>query len=92
MPKRGKDKDRINLEFNQIPYFYGSHYSNPTYVSHFLSRIFPYSYVTIEIQGQNFDDPDRLFISMSKTFESASSLKDDVRELIPEFYTFPEFF
>ena len=92
MPKRGKDKDRINLEFNQIPYFYGSHYSNPTYVSHFLSRIFPYSYVTIEIQGQNFDDPDRLFISMSKTFESASSLKDDVRELIPEFYTLPEFF
>ena len=92
IPKGKKDKEAVNLEINQIPYFYGSHYSNPTYVSHFLSRIFPYSYVTIEIQGENFDDPDRLFISMEKTFESTSSLKDDVRELIPEFYTLPESF
>jgi WD40 repeat protein len=29
---------------------------------------------------------------MKKTFESASSLKDDVRELIPEFYILPEMF
>ena len=27
---------------------------------------------------------------MKKTFESATSLKDDVRELIPEFYSMPE--
>ena len=85
-------KEKENIEFNQIPYFYGSHYSNPTYVSHFLARIFPYSYISIEIQGEKFDDPDRIFISMQKTFESASSLKDDVRELIPEFYTLPETF
>ena len=94
--KLKKDKDNqeeiTNIEFNQIPYFYGSHYSNPTYVSHFLTRIFPYTYNSIEIQGERFDDPDRMFTSMMKTFESTSSLKDDVRELIPEFYILPELF
>ena len=74
------------IQINQIPYYYGSHYSNPTYVSHYLTRIFPYSFVSIEIQGDKFDDPDRMFISMTKTFDSACTLKDDVRELIPEFY------
>ena len=90
-----KDKDNSEeestIEYNQIPYFYGSHYSNPTYVSHFLSRIFPYSYVSIEIQGEKFDDPDRIFTSMEKTFKSTATFKDDVRELIPEFYMLPEF-
>ena len=80
------------IELNQIPYFYGSHYSNATYVSHFLVRTFPYTYISIEIQGERFDDPDRLFSSMQKTYESASTLKDDVRELIPEFYTLPDMF
>ena len=80
------------IEINQIPYFYGSHYSNPTYVSHFLVRIFPFSFVAIEIQGEKFDEPDRIFSSIPKTFESATTLKDDVRELIPEFYFLPELF
>ena len=80
------------LDVNHLPYFYGSHYSNPTYISHYLSRSFPSAFVAIEIQGEKFDDPDRLFFSMNKTFISASSLKDDVRELIPEFYITPEIF
>ena len=94
--KKKVDKDDKNteeniLDVNHLPYFYGSHYSNPTYISHYLSRIFPYSFVAIEIHGEKFDDPDRLFLSMNKTFISASSLKDDVRELIPEFFILPEF-
>ena len=80
------------IQVNQLPYYYGSHYSNPTYVSHYLTRIFPFSFISIEIQGDKFDDPDRMFISMAKTFESACTLKDDVRELIPEFYTLSEMF
>ena len=55
-------------------------------------RVFPFSLVSIEIQGNKFDDPDRIFISMERTFESASTLKEDIRELIPEFYTLPEMF
>ena len=81
-----------SLQINQIPYFFGTHYSNPTYISNYLSRTFPFSFISIEIQGEKFDDPDRMFLSMKKTFESASSLKDDVRELIPEFYILPEMF
>ena len=85
--------DNISLvEINQLPSYYGSHYSNPTYVSHFLTRIFPYSFISIEIQGEKFDDPNRIFHSMEKTFESCMTLKDDVRELIPEFYFLPEMF
>ena len=90
--EKENQEEIVNIEFNQIPYFYGSHYSNPTYVSHFLSRTFPYTYITIEIQGKTFDEPDRMFTSMEKTFLSTCSLKDDVRELIPEFYFLPELF
>jgi len=91
-----KEKDNSEeialIEFNQIPYFYGSHYSNPTYVSHFLIRLFPFAYIGIEIQGKSFDTPERMFTSMNKTFESTSTLNDDVRELIPEFYMLSELF
>ena len=81
-----------SIELNQIPYFYGTHYSCPTFVSHFLMRLFPFCLLSIEIQGNKFDDPDRIFISLTRTFETASTLKEDVRELIPEFYTLPEMF
>ena len=85
-------KNDNNIEYNQIPYFFGSHYSNPTYVSHFLTRLFPFCSLSIEIHGNKFDDVNRIFISLIRTFETASTLKDDVRELIPEFYTLPEMF
>ena len=90
--KEKENEGEINIvELNQIPYIYGSHYSNPTYVSHFLVRIFPFSFTGIEIQGQKFDDPNRIFTSIYKTFECSTSLKTDVRELIPEFFYLPEF-
>ena len=92
---KGINEDNNEITYvqpNQLPYFYGTHYSNPTYISHYLTRIFPYSLVAIEIQGEKFDDPDRLFTSMKKTFECTTTLKDDVRELIPEFYSLPEMF
>ena len=69
--KKEKDNEEISMiELNKIPYFYGSHYSNPTYVAHFLTRIFPLAFVSIEIQGEKFEDPDRIFSSIYKTFES----------------------
>ena len=81
-----------SIELNQIPYFFGTHYSCPTFVSHYLMRIFPFCLLSIEIQGDKFDDPERIFISLTRTFETASTLKEDVRELIPEFYTLPDMF
>ena len=71
---------------------YGSHYSTSLYLTYYLVRVFPFSYLRIEIQGKNFDDPNRLFNSLSNSFECATSQKADLRELIPEFFCFPEMF
>ena len=81
-----------NVEYEQIPYCFGSHFSNSMYVSHFLGRLFPYSLTMIEIQGTGFDCSERLFLCIEKTFLSSTNEKCDVRELIPEFYTLPEIF
>jgi hypothetical protein len=76
----------------EIPYLYGSHYSNPMYVAHYLTRIFPFSHIMIELQGDKFDDPNRLFISIANSFFCATTQKGDVRELTPEFFYLPEMF
>ncbi len=81
---------KINAE--DIPYIFGSHFSNPAYVSHFLTKIFPFTLSAIEIQGKGFDAPDRLFINLDKTFNSCFSEKSDLRELIPQFFYLPEMF
>ena len=75
-----------------IAYMYGSNYSNPTYVCNYMTRIFPYTHIGIELQGDNFDDPNRLFTSVKTSFKSATTQKADVRELIPEFFYLPEMF
>ena len=84
------DKDKIDID--EIPYYYGSHFSNPIYVNHFMIRLFPYSTIMIEMQGNKFDDPQRLFLSLGNAYHSASTQKCDVRELIPEFFYLPEIF
>ena len=80
------------IETYEKPYIFGSHYSNPIYVCHYLTRIFPYSNIIIELQGSKFDDPDRLFLSVNNSFFGATTQKGDLRELIPEFYYIPEMF
>ena len=32
-----------NIDLDKVPYYYGTHYSNPVHVSHYLTRIFPYT-------------------------------------------------
>ena len=82
----------LNIEYDRIPYIFGTHYSNPMYVSHYLSRLFPYSFNMIEIQGESFDCAERLFFSVKNAFYSSTREKCDLRELIPEFFTLPEIF
>ena len=71
---------------------YGSHYSTSLYLTYYLVRVFPFSYIRIELQGKNFDDPNRLFNSLPNSFDCAITQKSDLRELIPEFFCFPEMF
>ena len=84
------DSDEKDKEENEDRY--GSHYSTSLYLTYYLVRVFPFSYLRIEIQGKNFDDPNRLFNSLSNSFECAITQKSDLRELIPEFFCFPEMF
>jgi hypothetical protein len=52
-------------------------------------KLFPFTISTLEIQGETFDAPDRLFININKTFLSSFTEKCDVRELIPQFFYLP---
>ena len=91
----GNITEDINDEDDQDvakPYIYGSNYSNPFYVCNFLTRIFPFTHISIELQGTGFDKPDRIFLSVANTFYLSTTQKTDVRELIPEFYYLPEMF
>ena len=82
-----------NDEFEGMkPYYYGSNYSNPIYVCNFLMRLFPFTHISIELQGNKLDDPNRLFLSVFQSFHNSISLKADLRELIPEFFYLPEMF
>ena len=74
------------------PFLYGSNYSNPIYVCNYMMRLFPFSHISIELQGNKFDDPGRIFFSVKNSFFNSTSQKTDVRELIPEFFYLPELF
>ena len=83
--------EEVGLNIDDIFYF-NTHYSNALYVVNYLLRIFPYSFCSIELLGNGFDDPNRLFSSIEDNFDNAFSQKGDIRELIPEYYYFPEMF
>ena len=84
LEKEGEGVDHAYFECN---------YSNQTFVTGFLMRLFPYSFICIELQGTKFDCPDRLFFSVEKTLMNIfSSDNTDIKELIPEFFYLPEMF
>ena len=83
-------KNEVEEFSGQKPYFYGSNYSNPIYTCNFLVRVFPFTHISIELQGDKLDNSNRLFYSIKNTFTTCTSLKTDVRELIPEFFYLPE--
>ena len=75
---------------DEIACLFNTHYSNIIYTSNYLIRLFPFSLLSIELQGDGFDNPNRLFFSIQETFYNISTQKADLRELIPEFFYFPE--
>jgi hypothetical protein len=89
------DINKDEIKFQQEPeevYLFNTHYSNPIYTCNYLIRIFPYSFIGIEFQGEGFDDPNRLFYSIPKTMRNTLSQKSDYREMIPELFYMPEIF
>ena len=87
---RNSDNDRVSRI--EIPFYFGTHYSNNVFTSNFLIRLIPYALYAIELQGDGFDNPNRLFYSIENTFNNISKQKSDLRELIPEFFYLPEMF
>ena len=77
----------------EIPKFhYGSHYSSSGTVLFYLLRIDPFTTLAYELQGGKFDHADRLFHSVSSTWQSCFNDMSDVKELVPEFFYLPEMF
>ncbi|XP_064622032.1 lysosomal-trafficking regulator-like isoform X2 [Lineus longissimus] len=81
------------FDFKTEPFHYGSHYSNSGTVLHFLVRLPPFTKMFLIFQDRSFDVPDRTFHSMDTTWKlSSSQSTTDVKELIPEFFSLPNFF
>eukprot|EP00475_Leptophrys_vorax_P005709 TRINITY_DN13447_c0_g1_i1.p1 TRINITY_DN13447_c0_g1~~TRINITY_DN13447_c0_g1_i1.p1 ORF type:complete len:630 (+),score=120.28 TRINITY_DN13447_c0_g1_i1:217-2106(+) len=73
------------------PFLYGTHYSNSGFVLFYLLRLEPYTTQALILQGNKFDFADRLFDSLPLTWYGCLTNPADVKELIPEFFYFPEF-
>ncbi len=81
----------LEMGKNQDPQFhYGTHYSSPGIIYHYLLRMSPYTEGAILLQNGKFDFADRLFFSISDSYHNATTEYSDVRELVPELYTIPE--
>lgn len=72
-------------------FHYGTHYSNPAGVMHYLIRIEPFTTLHIQLQSGRFDVADRQFHSIPATWQGLMDNPNDVKELIPEFFYLPEF-
>lgn len=67
-------------------YFYGTHYSYPACVLHFMMRCEPYTLYNVMLHS-GFDHKDRLFVNIAESWHSASaSNQADLKELIPQFF------
>ena len=75
------------------PFMYGSHYSTSAgVVLHFLVRMHPFAGLHRQLQGGNFDVADRLFSSISRTWDMCTGFSAaEVKELTPEWYCNPGF-
>ncbi|KAL3683862.1 hypothetical protein R1sor_001884 [Riccia sorocarpa] len=72
------------------PFLYGTHYSTPGYVLYWVVRAAPAH--MLRLQNGRFDAPDRLFVSISESWDSVLSNHADLKELVPEFFAPPSEF
>lgn len=86
--------DRFHsLEDNPaLPRFhYGTHYSSLGTVLFFLLRLAPFTTAALALQEGRVDHADRLFHDVAEAWRNACTASADVKELIPEFYSQPDF-
>ncbi|KAJ9443942.1 BEACH domain-containing protein lvsC [Diplonema papillatum] len=73
------------------PFLYGSHYSYGGAVLHYLIRMEPFASMLLKLQDGKWDVPDRMFSSIAGAWEGCMQGPTDVKELVPEFFSTPEF-
>ena len=72
-------------------FHYGSHYSSSAGVLHYMLRVEPFTTLHVKLQSGRFDCADRQFHNIASSWDSIYSQGGDVKELIPEFFYFPDF-
>uniref|UniRef100_A0A671LZW7 Neurobeachin-like protein 2 n=1 Tax=Sinocyclocheilus anshuiensis TaxID=1608454 RepID=A0A671LZW7_9TELE len=72
-------------------FHYGTHYSNAAGVMHYMIRTEPFTSLHIQLQSGKFDCADRQFHSVAAAWQARMESPVDVKELIPEFFYFPDF-
>ncbi|XP_062970054.1 neurobeachin-like protein 2 isoform X1 [Cynocephalus volans] len=72
-------------------FHYGTHYSNAAGVMHYLIRMEPFTSLHVQLQSGRFDCSDRQFHSVAAAWQARLESLADVKELIPEFFYFPDF-
>ena len=90
--KARMERFKINYEETEPHCHYGTHYSNPAAVMHYMMRVEPFTFFNLHLHN-GMDHVDRQFTSINDSWHSASeSNQSDLKELIPEFYTLPIMF
>lgn len=96
MPLGAMNEERSQMIQEQIDsgsgYHYGSFYSSAATTIGYLIRTEPFTTLHIDLQSGKFDNPNRLFNSVPAAWTSVTSPTMDFRELIPEFFYFPDMF
>ena len=86
-----QDPEMADMMGGGPPYLYGSHYSNPAFTLYYLIRMEPFTKLAIELQNNQFDHADRLFHSISASWNGVLKGHQDFKELLPEFFYLPDF-
>jgi hypothetical protein len=73
------------------PFWYGSLYSCPGHVWKFLIRVEPYTAFLVSL-NRGFGLADRIVYEWQREFQSACTMEQNLEELIPEVFVFPELF
>ncbi|EAX97744.1 Beige/BEACH domain containing protein [Trichomonas vaginalis G3] len=91
--KRIKDLTELYKDFpiEEEKCLYRSFYSTMASVSSFMIRTEPFTSSHIQLQEGRFDVAGRLFHSILMEWKAVTSEENDFRELIPEFFCFPDF-
>ena len=90
--ERCKNKFDVSQQEEKRGYHHGSHYSNGGIVLHYLLRIEPFTQQSKNLQGGNFDLPDRMFLALDLAWKSSQEYGGDCKEIVPELFYLPEIF